>query len=134
MGTNRQQPPKTQRGSVSAAVLGIVVFLAGVGLLAFTFNLAYTMFSAPVEHAVGADGKATLDLAKAGQSLIGVLTRILMLIVMALLGSLIANRGISLFAGSRVQPKDSTPKAMRDPAERRETRESLSARPDPGPK
>src|SRR5512139_2642526 len=114
MGSIRHQPPITRRGSIPAGVLGIVVFLAGVGLLAFTFNLAYTMFSAPVEQAVGADGKATLDLARAGNNLIGVLTRILMLIVMGLLGSLIANRGISLFAGSRTPPKPPASKETRE--------------------
>ena len=132
MGTSRHQPPKTRGGSISAAVLGIVVFLVGVGLLAFTFNLAYSMFAAPVEQAVGADGKTTLDLAKAGQSLIGVLTRILMLIVMGLLGSLIANRGISLFAGTISRPN---PPSNSTPAsDIREPRESLTAQTDPGPK
>lgn len=109
MGTIRQKPPNAQRGSISAAVLGILVFLAGIALLAYTFQLANTMFSAPAEQALGADGKATLDLAKAGQSLIQVLTRILVLIVMGLVGSLVANRGISLFAGSRVAPKPEPP-------------------------
>ena len=109
MGTSRHQPPHARRGSISAAVLGIVVFLAGIALLAYTFQLANAMFSAQPEQVLGSAGKPTFDLALAGQSLIAILTRVLVLIVMGLMGSLIANKGISLFAGSRLPQRPEKP-------------------------
>lgn len=124
MRTHRLKPRNTKSGSISASVLGIVVFLAGVGLLAFTFNLAHTMFSVPVETALDADKKPTLDPAVISQSLIGIVKQVLLLVIMGLMGSLIANRGISLFAGSltgRQQPKGSEPRRNRAEESRAES-------------
>ncbi|MBC8065180.1 MAG: hypothetical protein H7Y17_10145, partial [Chlorobia bacterium] len=86
-------------------VLGIVIFLVGVALLAFTFKLAYEMFVVPPDKALGVLPNQPLDLGVAGQSLVSVLIKVLMLAVMGLMGSLIANRGVSLFAGSRTTPR-----------------------------
>jgi hypothetical protein len=88
-------------GSGLGGVLGILVFLGGVALLLFTFKLAYDMFFVPPDEALGMANAKTLDLNRAGTNLVGVLVRILLLIVMGVVGSLIANRGVSLFAGSR---------------------------------
>ena len=93
-----------QRGSIAGSLLGILVFLGGVTLLAFTFKLAYDMFMVPPQDALGIKPKQPIDLGMAGQSFVGLLMRVLLLVVMALMGSLIANRGVSLFAGSRVHP------------------------------
>jgi hypothetical protein len=97
-------PRRTNRGSISGTVLGILIFLCGVALLSFTFKLAYDMFQVPPQEALGIKPKQALDLAQAGQSFVGQILRVLLLIVMGLTGSLIANRGISLFAGSRIAP------------------------------
>ena len=129
MGTIRHKPPNAQRGSISAAVLGILVFLAGIALIAYTFQLANAMFSATPEQSLGADGKATLDLAKAGQSLIGVLTRVLVLIVMGLMGSLVANKGISLFAGSRLPRQPGPPSQTQRSRAENDGHESISTQP-----
>jgi hypothetical protein len=93
--------PYRNRGSVSTSVLGVIVFLAGVGLLAFTFKLAYDMFMVPPQDALGIKPKQPIDLGMAGQSFVGLIVKVLMLIVMGLMGSLIANRGVTLFSGSR---------------------------------
>lgn len=81
-------------------MLGIFVFLGGVALLVFTFKLAYDMFAVPPQDVLGIKPKQPLDLGVAGSSFAGVIIRVLLLAVMGLMGSLIANRGISLFAGS----------------------------------
>lgn len=105
MGTKRTGISIKARGSISGSLLGLIVFLAGVALLAFTFNLAYGMFMVPPQDALGVQKDQPLDLGRAGQSFVGVLIKVLMLVVMGLVGSMIANRGVTLFTGSRVDPK-----------------------------
>lgn len=82
--------------------IGVITFLVGVGLLLLTFKLAYDMFTVPPSQIITSVGKdQTVDLGKSGDNLANVIVRVLLLIVMGLMGSLIANRGISLFTGSR---------------------------------
>ncbi len=108
----RLRKPNRKSGSISATLLGVLVFLAGVALLAFTFKLAYEMFMVPPQDALGIKPKQPIDLGMAGQSFVGVIIKVLMLIVMGFVSSLIANRGVSLIAGARVPvkpaPKPST--------------------------
>lgn len=78
----------------------MLVFLGGVALIALTFKLAYDMFQVPPEQALKIAQGKTLDLAIAGQSFGSIFIRILLLIVMGLMGSLVANRGISLYERS----------------------------------
>lgn len=105
MGTKRVGKSARVRGSISGSLLGLIVFLAGVALLAFTFKLAYEMFMVPPPNALGIQKDQPLDLGQAGQSFVGVLIKVLMLVVMGLVSSMIANRGVTLFTGSRVAPK-----------------------------
>lgn len=102
--------PRRNSGSISGSVLGILVFLFGVSILVFTFKLAYDMFMLPPQDALGIKPKQPLDLTQAGQSLVGQLLKVLLLAVMGLMGSLIANRGVSLFAGSRHRSDAAAPK------------------------
>ena len=95
---------RKDRGSISGSLLGLLVFLGGVALLVFTFKLAYDMFMVPPQEALGVKPKQPLDLGQAGQSFAGLILRVLLLAVMGLMGSLVANRGIALFTGSRVHP------------------------------
>ncbi len=83
--------------------LGVVIFLGGVALLLFTFKLAYDMFSIAPAKAVVVSTGGGVDLGKSGDALVTVLLKILLLIVMGVMGSLIANRGVHLFTGSRSQ-------------------------------
>lgn len=116
MGTKKGDRPSKIGGSVSGSLLGLFVFLVGVGLLAFTFKLAFEMFSAPPQNALGIQKNQPLDLGQAGQSFIGVLIKILMLVVMGLVGSMIANRGVTLFSGSRAAPERKKAVDREDPA------------------
>jgi len=85
-------------------VVGVITFLVGVSLLLLTFKLAYDMFSVPPDHVISktANGQA-VDLSKSGDNLVTIIFRVLLLIVMGLMGSLIANRGVSLFTHSRTK-------------------------------
>jgi hypothetical protein len=83
------------------SVLGLVVFLGGVGLLALTFKLAFEIFQVPPAQALKLKSGETLDIAATGSALIGITVRILTLLLMAIIGSLIANRGIAMYTACR---------------------------------
>ncbi len=82
-------------------LLGFLTFVFGIGLLFFTFKLAFELFSVPPDQAVGIAKDKAVDFAQAGQSLVAVFVRILLLLVMAGVGSMIANRGIKLYVSAR---------------------------------
>lgn len=88
-------------------LIGILTFLGGVALLLLTFRLAYEMFSVPPNQALQLENGKVLDVPLAAQSFGVLLLRVLLLIVMGLVGSLIANRGIKLYTDSAalVQPE-----------------------------
>jgi len=81
--------------------IGILAFLGGMALLLLVFKLAYQMFNTPPGKALGLDSGKKLDLSMGMSSLFSVLIRILLLLVMGLVGSWIANRGITLYTQAR---------------------------------
>ena len=100
---NHMETPEVhynQRGTIAGILLGILVFLGGIALLALTFKLAIDMFTTDPARLFDLQGK-TLDLSKAVATLMGVVVKVLLLLVMAIVGGLIANRGIHLYADSR---------------------------------
>lgn len=81
--------------------LGFIAFFGGIALLLLTFRLAYEMFHTPANQALNIVPGKTLQLPEVGASFAGVVIRILLLLVMGLVGSLVANRGILLIGHSR---------------------------------
>ena len=99
-----------QRNDLVGRIIGILVFLGGVGLLAFVFSLAYTFFTSSVGGLQGAKAPGGTVAAQLGQSAVVTLARIALLIVMTIVGSLLASRGIQLYfaaTGSRHVHRDS---------------------------
>lgn len=88
---------------MGGALLGIVTFLGGIALLVFTFRLAYDLFTRPPSQVLGIVPGKPLDLAAAGASILGVAARVALLVVMAVVSSVIANRGATLYAKSARQ-------------------------------
>lgn len=97
------------RGPSGAAggFFGIVVFLAGVAILVFTFRLANDLFSQDPNQLLGLTKANDFDLNNAGAILGSVVIKVLLLLVMAVVGGMIANRGIRLYADSRSAKSDS---------------------------
>ena len=93
------------------ALIGFLTFVGGVALLLFTFKLAYEMFSIPPDRAIGLSKDNAVDFSKAGASLTNIAMRILLLLVMAGVGSMVANRGIRLYVSARAlnAPKPEPP-------------------------
>lgn len=101
--TMKPQVPATVRThrDFFGSFLGIVAFLGGVALLVIVFRLAYQMFSTPPATALGFSSTKKLDLNAGIAAFLVVMIRILLLLVMGLVGSWIANRGISLYTQAR---------------------------------
>ncbi len=91
---------RTHRDFVGSCI-GLFTFLGGIGLLVIVFRLAYEMFTIPPPSVLGISKNKNLDLNVAGNSLATVFIKILLLLVMGLVGSWIANRGISLYTQAR---------------------------------
>lgn len=102
------------RRDLLGTLVGLLVFLGGIGLLLLTFQLAYHQLGAPPEQTLGLRAGQPLDLPQAGQGLLGFVTRLLLLLVMSVIGGVIANRGLKLYAAAR--PTLPTPAPPAKPA------------------
>ena len=94
--------------------MGMLVFLGGVALLAYTFQTALGMFRVPAQEALGIKTGKPVDLNEAGARFAGVLVRVLLLVVMAIVGSLVANRGIHLYSQTTAGRRRQTPEPPDD--------------------
>jgi hypothetical protein len=97
------------RGDWVGRLLGIAVFVLGVGVLWIVFREAHQMFTAPLPS-------ADKSLPRLGQIGIEVLKKLGLLIVMTLAGSLIANKGVQMyFAALGVAPSKGLEKPPSEP-------------------
>src|SRR5579883_3423705 len=82
-------------------VTGILIFLIGVGMLLFVFYIAYGLFNAPPQSALGlkvtGNPKTDPSAAAIGSQFGWLLFRIAYLFIMSIAGSLIANKGIHIY-------------------------------------
>jgi len=85
-------------------LVGIIVFLGGVGLLLLTFKMASELFLAPPSQALGLKEGAAIDMNSAGQSVVALVFRVSMLLLMCIVGSVISNRGIRLYQAAIGEP------------------------------
>lgn len=100
--------------------LGLVTFLAGLAVLGFVFSLALSLFNTPPEAMLKLRSEEPLDVNLLTQQGFSFLTRVILLFVMATVGSLIANRGVKLM----LQPSpasETTDRPTSRPSERSET-------------
>lgn len=100
-------------GSTAGRLLGILAFLAGVALIVLTFQQAYTMFSATPAEALNVKPDAPLNVNETVDKLIQNVLKVLLLLVMAGAGSLLANVGIRLFASPLHGPHQKPEKKKR---------------------
>lgn len=89
-----------QSRNVTGQVVGLLTFLGGVALLALTFKLAYDLFQLPPATVLGLKENQPIDVQYAGRSAMEVVIRIILLLMMCVVGSVIANRGIRLYQAS----------------------------------
>lgn len=104
---------KMSRTRSGSATVGVLVFLVGIGLVAFAFKLAYEMFMTPPEAVLSPGKNSAIDINSLTSNLFQVVVKVILLIVMAAIGSMVANRGIKLYASPRKgieKPKAEKPK------------------------
>ena len=88
------------RRDATGSVVGLLVFLGGVALLILTFRIAYEMFSVPHAQALGLVKGQAIDARVTGGAAADIVIRLGVLLVMAVVGSMVANKGIGLYCGS----------------------------------
>lgn len=93
-----------KRGSIP---VGLVSFLIGITMIVFAFYLAFQIFSVPPSIRMEAVSDKPIDFSKAAESFSTVFIRLLLLITMAGFGSMVANRGIKLYASNANRNKKS---------------------------
>lgn len=85
---------------------GLLIFAAGITLLSLVFKLAFEMFQTPPRLALKIESGKPFDISGVGDALFGVIIKIALLFVMSIIGSVICNRGIHLYASiTRKQKK-----------------------------
>lgn len=86
-----------RKDSVIGRVLGILVFLVGIGVLVTVAVVTYRLFTASTSCLQVTPGSPNGAAAQLGNSAIKMLYQIALLIVLCLAGSLVAARGLHLF-------------------------------------
>ncbi|MBC8134809.1 MAG: hypothetical protein H8F28_02855 [Fibrella sp.] len=92
-------PPPANNAPRASAYAGFFLFLVGMAMIAFVFSYANTLLSAapPAVPQLGTGENAATEAGlKLGTSVIGLLQKLLILLVMSIVGSLFASRGIHL--------------------------------------
>ncbi|MBL8047180.1 MAG: hypothetical protein JNJ45_00725 [Chthonomonas sp.] len=97
------------------ALVGLAVFLGGIAIIFWAFQQAYSLFGTPPETVLGVKKGETLDLNRAGANGIGLVTRCLLLLVISIIGSVIANRGIKLYSESQRVLGEPAPTPAQEP-------------------
>lgn len=92
---------RARRGHIAGNLFGLLIFVVGVVLLAYTFKLAIELFGRDPKDLLGLAPGKPLDINNAGAQLAGVVVKVLLLLVMAIVSGMIANRGIRLYADTK---------------------------------
>lgn len=98
----------TEARDRTTPLLAILTFLAGVVLIGTTFGLAYRMFSVPPSELLGVESGKPLDVNGALTALVSLLVRIGLMLVMCIAGSMMATRGIKLYAAAKDRARSVT--------------------------
>ena len=89
------------RNDTAGRVVGMVVFLGGIALLVFVAVTAYIFFSSPTAGIIPTPAKPGVPAtAQLGASAMRLILQIMMLILIAVVGSMLSGRGIQLYFAS----------------------------------
>lgn len=102
-----------KKADFTGRLIGIVVFMTGIGLLAFVFLTAYHWFSTPSASISTSPNPSSnvSTVSQLGKSVVVMLEKIALLVVMTIVASLVASRGAQLyFASVNAKPPSIAPK------------------------
>ena len=83
------------------SLVGLAIVTGGLAILYLVFKEAWLLFKTPPNIALNVQPGKPIDLASAFNAITGVVVKIILLVIMAWLGSVIANRGIFLYSHSK---------------------------------
>ena len=108
-----------QKGDLVGRIVGMLVFLAGIGILVFVFIAAYQYFNSnAIILKPSAPATATTPATtRLGESAVLLFGRIALLIVMAIAGSQVASRGIQLYFAATGHRRTITSTPAQEPPE-----------------
>lgn len=89
----------------TSSFLAIVTFLFGLAMVGFAFYSALQLFQVPPAVNLQIEPGKTMNVNNTVQAMWGTLVKVVMLILMAVCGSIVANRGVKLYEAGR--PKES---------------------------
>ncbi len=107
-----EQSEQAKSGAVASAgrsdlfgrIMGILVFLLGVGLMLLVFKIAYELFTQKPDAALGlkftGDPKKDPAAAQIGAHFGTMLFQLAYLFIMSIAGSLIAQKGVNLYCSA----------------------------------
>jgi hypothetical protein len=84
------------------SLIGLGVFLGGIGLLVMVFLMAKAMFTTPPRVPLNIVPGKPIDLNSASEGLTSIVVKYLLLLLMGATASLICNRGINLYTKSQI--------------------------------
>ncbi len=101
------------RADLTGRLIALLVFLAGIAILVFVFVTALHLFQSPVPglEPLQAPGAAPPPAVNIGTSLAAFARQLLLLGVMTLAGSLLANKGAHLYLSTVHAPHPAAPPA-----------------------
>lgn len=106
-----------RRDSAAGRVLGIIVFLLGIGILVLVAVIAYRLFNASGTALPVTPGSPAGATAQLGASVVRLLYRIALLVILCLAGSLVAARGLHLYFVAAGLPVGRRAARVEDPPE-----------------
>jgi len=86
-------------------LIGLAIVAGGMAILYSVFKEALHLFATPPAVAVNAKKDQPIDVPSAFNSIVGVILKVILLVIMAWIGSVITNRGIFLYSQSKPGPK-----------------------------
>ncbi len=103
--TEVTESPKYSKRDWLGSLVGLAIVVGGMAILYTVFREAMRLFATPPYVAVNVTPKQPIDVPSAFNSIFGVILKVILLIIMAWLGSVITNRGIFLYSQSKPGPK-----------------------------
>lgn len=95
------EPQKNSKRDWLGSMVGLTIVVGGMAILYSVFREALHLFTTPPSVWLNIKPGQPIELASAFNSIFGVILKIILLVIMAWLGSVITNRGIFLYSQSK---------------------------------
>lgn len=99
--TEGVEPPVRSKRDWLGSLVGLAIVVGGMAILYSVFREALHLFTTPPSVWLNIKPGQPIELASAFNSIFGVILKIILLVIMAWLGSVITNRGIFLYSQSK---------------------------------